>query len=316
MTLSKLGTLFLYTYTIKSAPVSQEIIKIHAASIISSLGPEWKVAPVYAQLKEASSHPTTNGDVRTQAMAVTEVKRRGGKVNTSISGMSGGRPSKHDNGVERGTEGHGSKSLFPPQSGRRSGKEAGLRLASSPAMKRSADAESSDDGSSRPRKKRRPSPPEMGDDSDTTAPPILTNSYPLAASDAESDDEEDDDLSLADTKPLTLRIVSEALPTLSPSGPNGTWKCDDEGCFFIVRDAESEDGKETIRKHFNDHADRLEREALARQEAAQRRLPIDHLLEKLRALGESSRLGQMGGTIDGRVIPEPIKRPRGMAVWE
>lgn len=55
-----------------------------------------------------------------------------------------------------------------------------------------------------------------------------------------------------------------------------------------------------------------------RREAAGRRLPVDHLLEKLRGLGESARLGMgVGGmeeVVGGRMAPERIKRERGMAV--
>jgi hypothetical protein len=84
--------------------------------------------------------------------------------------------------------------------------------------------------------------------------------------------------------------------------------------MFVVGDAESDEGTKKIREHYNEHADRLEREALVRQEAAQRQVPIDHLLEKLRGLGEASRIGDMVEVIGGRVVPEAIKRERGMAV--
>jgi hypothetical protein len=290
---------------------------MNAVSIISGLGSDWKVAPVYTQLKEfASSKAAVNSGLRTQAMAVKEVKRRGGKGGvTSRPNGYPGMPPRQDSEPGR-PEPRGSKSLLPPYSGRRSGKEAGLRLASSPAMKRIADGDSSDDGGSRPGKRRRPSPPEMGDDSDNAAElPILTKSLPNGVSEEEEDEEEDfDDIGTEVKTPVTLKVVTEALPTLSPSGPNGTWTCDREDCVFVVRDAESEESKDIIRKHFNEHADLLEREALARQEAAQRRLPIDHLLEKLRSLGESSRLGGMAEMVGGRMVPEPIKRERSMAV--
>ena len=86
----------------------------------------------------------------------------------------------------------------------------------------------------------------------------------------------------------------------------------------MVRDAESPEGVEKIREHYNEHADRLERETLVRREAAGRRLPIDHLLEKLRGLGESARLemgvGGMEEVLGGGAVPERIKRERGMAV--
>ena len=315
--MSKLGTCFYYAYTLRGEPISQEIIKMNAATIISSLGPEWKISPLYTQLKEfASSKAPVRSDLRTQAMAVTEVKRRGGKGGVSgRSNVGPGKPTRQES--ERGRpESHGSKSLLPPHSGRRSGKEAGLRLASSPAMKRVADGDSSDDDGSRPRKRRRPSPPEMGDESDDASGlPILTESLHTNVSEEEEDDEEtSDDIATEVKIPVTLKVVTEVLPTLSPSGPNGTWTCEREDCVFVVRDAESEEGKEKIRKHFNEHADLLEREVLARQEAAQRRLPIDHLLEKLRSLGESSRLSGMAEIIGGRLVPEPIKRERSMAV--
>ena len=306
MTFSKLGTLFYYAYTLKSEPISQEVIRLNAASVVSSLGPEWKLAPLYAQLKEAASTPSTKSENKTLALSVTEVKRRGNKIVHPRSLRQDSEPKR--------TEAHGSKSLYPPQSGRRSGKEAGLRLASSPATKRLERAESEDDGS-RPRKRRRPSPPEMGDDSDSESSlPVLASVPDIQVESADDDDEEDDEEFLAETNPVvTLRMVTEALPTLSPSGPNGAWSCDREACVFVVREAESEGGKKMIKKHFLEHAETLEREALARQEAAQRKLPIEHLLEKLRGIGEERRVG-MREFIGGRIVPEPIKRERGMAV--
>jgi hypothetical protein len=326
MTLSKLGTLFYYAYTLKSEPVSQEIIKLNAKSILSSLGSEWKVAPIHAQLKEAASKSSAKGEVRMQAMAVTEVKRRGKasmsrKTVSGNDGASGRRESRPDSERDQSPEPHASKSLLPPHGGRRSGKVAGLRLASAPAMKRAAldrDAESPDEDGSRPRKRRRPSPPEMGDDSDSASPPpILSNSFRISPSDSETGEEEDDESSsplLHDEPIISLKMVTESLPTLSPSGPNGAWTCDRQDCPFTVHDAELEEGREKIRAHFTEHADRLQREALVRQEAAPRRLPIDHLLEKLRGLGESARMGGLAEMIGERLVPETIKRERGMAI--
>ena len=317
MTFSKLGTLLYYAYTLKGEPISQELIKLHASSIISSLGREWEAAPVYAQLKEAAAKPSPKGEAKTQAMAITEVKRRGKQSNAiKASAALGRRSSRHDSKREMDSQTHGSKSLPPPQSGRRSGKEAGLRLASSPAMKRvNRGEESSDDDGSRPRKRKRPSTPEIGDDSDISLPPRALHSLSYDHSEEDTVEEAELDLPPAETTPsITLKMVAEALPTLSPSGPNGTWACDREDCAFVVRAAARDEGQARIRAHFGEHAERLEREALARQEAAQRRLPIDHLLEKLRSLGEQARLGAFGEPIARRIVPEPIKRERGSAV--
>jgi hypothetical protein len=232
-----------------------------------------------------------------QAMAVTEVKRRGKasmshKTVSGNDGASGRRESRPDSERDQSPEPHASKSLLPPHGGRRSGKVAGLRLASAPAMKRAAldrDAESPDEDGSRPRKRRRPSPPEMGDDSDSASPPpILSNSFRISPSDSETGEEEDDESSsplLHDEPIISLKMVTESLPTLSPSGPNGAWTCDRQDCPFTVHDA-----------------------------AAPRRLPIDHLLEKLRGLGESARMGGLAEMIGERLVPETIKRERGMAI--
>ena len=312
MTYSKLGTLFYYAYTLKSEPIAQELIRRNASTIISSLGTEWKASPLYAQLSEVASKPTPKSENRTLAMSITEVSRRG-KVSNRSAAPAVGRSSRQDHEKDHA---HGSKSTYPPHSGRRSGKEAGLRLASWPAaVKRLDRAESVEDDGSRPRKRRRPSPPEMGDVSDEDP------SFPaLASMEVENDSEDDgedeeDDVHSAEVKPVfTLKMVTEALPSLAPLGPNRTWTCDREDCVFVVRDAESMEGKEKIMGHFSEHAKQLERQRLVRQEAAQRRLPIAHLLEKLRSIGEESRLEGRREIIGGRLVPEPIKRERGTAV--
>jgi hypothetical protein len=317
MTLSKLGTLFYNKYSIKTASLSQEIIKVHAKAILSSLGPEWKIAPIYSQLTEVASKSTSKNELQSQAMSTTEVKKRREastirKLPTGASayGRRAIRRSEGDSTAEQ----HASKSLLPPYSGRRSGKEAGLRLASSPAVKRDTqDGESSDEDSSRPRKRRRPSPPEMGDndsdvDIDIGSPPaILSNgNEPSSASSNQEDS--------TPSPPLSLNVTTIPLPSLSPTGPNGSWTCDRPSCSFVVRDAESSSGVEKIKVHYTEHAEKLEREALVVQEAKGRRLPVDHLLEKLRSLGESTRLGIGREVVEGREVAVRIKRERGLAV--
>ena len=156
----------------------------------------------------------------------------------------------------------------------------------------------------------------MGEDSDTdmASPPIEAGSEVVGA---DIDQGLDLNLNLRPAPIPSIKLVVQALPTLSGSGPNGAWICSVELCSFVVRDPESEEGKEQIREHFNAHADRLERETLVRKEAAQRRLPIDHLLEKLRSIGESARSEQEAGLgvqmIGGRVVPQPIKRSSSIA---
>lgn len=320
MTLARLGTLFYYKYSLKTVPLSQEIIRVNAKAILSSLDPEWKIAPIYVQLTEAASRPRKD-DLRNQAMSVTEVKKRreASTIRKLPDGATGHgrRTLRTEKSSKLSPEPHASKSLLPPHSGRRSGKEAGLRLASNSAMKRDTmDAGSSDEDSALPaRKRRRPSPPEMGDgDSDMDVPSPLAIPNGTDKED-ESASHSGEDAKIDIPRIPTLKIISTALPSLEPTGPHGSWTCSRPSCSFIVRDAESEKGKEKITEHYNEHADTLERERLVKQEAAGRRLPIDHLLEKLRGLGESSRLREMTQEIiGGRVVPERIKRKGGLAV--
>ena len=326
MTLSKLGTILYYKYSVKSFPLGQEIVKAHAKAILSDLGPEWHNAPIYDQLTASANLQVLNRDIRAQALAVTEIKKRKGANllrKAPAEPALKRRSSRQELETQRSPEPHAAKSILPPLSGRHAGKAARLRLASSPAVKRDALDSSSNDDSSRARKRRRPSPPEMGDDADATPPPpnlAVTWASEAETGGEESGEQDDDDASLLDDKPgLLLSVVVEEQPSLSPAGPNGTWTCERQECVFVVRDAESEAGRELIRAHFNEHEEKVQREALVRREAEQRRLPIDHLLEKLRGLGESAFLdGGMGGIggvgeiIGGRVVPERIKR--GMAV--
>lgn len=78
-----------------------------------------------------------------------------------------------------------------------------------------------------------------------------------------------------ETVPLIVR--AEKIPTESPTGPNGTWRCEEEGCDFIVRSAEEPDGKLLIDKHFQDHADRAEKVNIALAEGTRGNMPIKYV---------------------------------------
>lgn len=68
-----------------------------------------------------------------------------------------------------------------------------------------------------------------------------------------------------DAVPIVFNAFRE--PATQPTGPNGTWVCEQELCGFVVRDAEVEAGLEKIRRHFRDHEHESERLELARAEA-------------------------------------------------
>jgi hypothetical protein len=76
----------------------------------------------------------------------------------------------------------------------------------------------------------------------------------------------------------TVRVVvrAEKVPTMLPSGPNGTWRCEEEGCGYIVRSAQEQEGKDLIAKHFQDHEKRVEKLNLALSEGTRGHMPIKY----------------------------------------
>ncbi|KAK7741027.1 hypothetical protein SLS53_005091 [Cytospora paraplurivora] len=129
----------------------------------------------------------------------------------------------------------------------------------------------------------------------------------------EDDDDEDEEAELSETAPdvltETVRVVvrSEKIPTMLPSGPNGTWKCEELGCSYIVRSAEEDEGKDLIARHYLEHSTRTDKLDLALEEGTRGHMPINHLLEKIRSLGERSQKKEQG-QVDGIEVPRPLKR--------
>ncbi|UNI18935.1 hypothetical protein JDV02_005164 [Purpureocillium takamizusanense] len=105
-------------------------------------------------------------------------------------------------------------------------------------------------------------------------------------------------------EPIPLVIRAEKIPSTVPHGPEGTWLCDQDGCDYIVRGGD--DCQTRIRDHFRDHEQQLERVSLAVTESRGGHMPINHLLEKIKRLGDRSQQHQADAT--GLAVPQPIKR--------
>lgn len=75
-----------------------------------------------------------------------------------------------------------------------------------------------------------------------------------------------------ETVPIVVR--AEKVPTLSPTGPNGTWRCEEDGCDHIVRAADEPEAKRLIEEHFQEHTKRAEKINLALAEGTRGHLPI------------------------------------------
>ncbi|KAK4670356.1 uncharacterized protein QC763_210970 [Podospora pseudopauciseta] len=110
----------------------------------------------------------------------------------------------------------------------------------------------------------------------------------------------DDPASLLPLPAGASRIViqAERLPTLSPSGPNGSWVCPNEECGYVVRSADEPGAQEIIEEHFRAHEYNTQKIDLALTEGRRGHLPIDNLLAKIREKGKESlkkKRGVLGG---------------------
>jgi hypothetical protein len=216
-----------------------------------------------------------------------------------------------------------------PKRGRTAGKVSALRLKSwSKKRLRSDSQHSGDESPSSKIAKKSHDLEEEGDAMDEAE----------GASSAEGEDEEEGDgVSLKDDEEdVKIVVRAENIPTMVPTGPNGTWVCDQEECGYIVRAADEEDCKDRIREHFTSHQQQSEQITLAMKEGMGRHLPIryvsfpgsnhsfsldesttlrpfrakiasSHLLDKIRSLGEKKAApGQV--ELNGVILTQPIKR--------
>ncbi|OAA37725.1 hypothetical protein BBO_07433 [Beauveria brongniartii RCEF 3172] len=120
------------------------------------------------------------------------------------------------------------------------------------------------------------------------------------SSDSSSEREMTDD----QDKPAQLTILAEKLPDPMPTGFQGAWACDQQDCDFIARGGGDDELDNRIAAHLQEHEQLVDRMQLAVSES-RGLLPINHLLEKLKQLGE----GVQGLTdSQGNVAPRPIER--------
>lgn len=241
-------------------PVCKEVIHFYAKALAASLPSKWYDSPFFAYLQEQRNKPWEPEHLTRNTVALQLVRRKK-KKHTATPRSRNGR--------------------LDPIPGR--GQGAGKHFPGTP----------------RPSSALRPGPsakrPMSYDDEDGDGrPPKLPRTSPDSDSDEEvdSDDEEVDNSSDhavatqsgANTTPVpivpteTVRIVvrAERIPTMSPSGPNGTWKCEEEGCNYIVRSAEEPEGKALIENHYQEHTDRVKKISLALAEGTRGHLPIKY----------------------------------------
>ncbi|KAI1072486.1 hypothetical protein LB507_003229 [Fusarium sp. FIESC RH6] len=118
---------------------------------------------------------------------------------------------------------------------------------------------------------------------------------------------EDEPTSSTSEEPIKIFLRADNIPTTVPRGPDETWVCEEDDCGYVVRGGEIRDCHERIRQHFNEHERQMNRVHLAMTEGSRGHLPVNHLMDKLKKLGEASQADEQL-TIDKIVLPQRIKR--------
>ncbi|KAB5575820.1 hypothetical protein GE09DRAFT_605637 [Coniochaeta sp. 2T2.1] len=313
-------------YKISQYATAEEILEYYSKDLVENLDPKWHGSPFWDWLLEVSKNPPAALQSTTLDKMPHHLTRRGHRAPIAAAAPATRPPpnleikSKRQPSQEADLDSDDDESSGRP---RYAGK-GGLRLQSASKKRTSADMMDSDTPVSgrRARKAAKTSHyinPEdhedIFDDDDESA------TSDAASPQAEEDvDEQDDPDGLSMPAPRdAVRVVvhAEKLPSMSPTGPNGTWVCDQEDCGYVVRAAEEAAGRKKIQQHFQEHEAATQKTALAMAEAERRgRMPIkyayfppvllivNHLLEKIQRMGrEKDR-----ETVNGEVVPLPIKR--------
>ncbi|KAI3400841.1 hypothetical protein diail_1530 [Diaporthe ilicicola] len=243
--------------TIKTYAAPREITHFYASSLLKELPPKWNPSPFRDWLTRVVDQPW-EPNILTREQIPSQCVRRKKKDKS-------GPKSKEDRENEVYPRGAGKR--WPPST--LTPRPAALRPGAS--AKRPA-VYHSDDDDERARKAARTAQDLEAEEEDEDS----------------RDDSEDEDADDTSDAPLTtptpalpietsrLVIRAERIPSMSPSGPNATWRCEEDGCNYIVRSPEEAEGKGLIEKHFKDHTKQAEKMNLALSEGTRGHLPIKY----------------------------------------
>ncbi|AEO56936.1 hypothetical protein MYCTH_2302469 [Thermothelomyces thermophilus ATCC 42464] len=255
----------------------KDILAYYAKDLLPRLGPEWKGTMSYQWLADAAKRPWKPTEPMDPDKIPAQTLRRE-KSSATSKASSTTRPAtqlppainlkaktksalQHDSD----SEAEFADLYAGPQRGRsRSGKAATLRLATSSKKRPRSDLDDQANGGHRSAK--------------TAKVNHLISDEDDLEDDVEDKETGDDEVAageetLVDSRlPVpegAVRVVvhAERLPTTVPSGPDGTWTCDQEGCTYVVRSADEQEAQDLIREHFRDHEAQAEKISLAVRES-------------------------------------------------
>ncbi|KAF2111359.1 hypothetical protein BDV96DRAFT_582045 [Lophiotrema nucula] len=106
-------------------------------------------------------------------------------------------------------------------------------------------------------------------------------------------------------------VISTPLPTFSANGPGDSWICTFDGCSHKVYGASTDVGRSLIKEHTEDHSKGRVREiGLLLREEEKLRLPVSHLIKRIRQMAERQDPLFPGMNGAGPAMrPQPIERP-------
>jgi hypothetical protein len=265
---SKINSAVFFKCRIRHYSVAKDIIAYYAGELLPRLGAEWKDTPWYHWLEDAAKRPWVPSSEQTEldkipAMTMRRVKM-GPRSGSSTKPATQLPPAinlkiKAKSAVPEESE---SEDEFADlralaQRSRRSGKGATLRLATSAKKRPHSELDDQTSGSRRGRKSAKinhhlSEDDELEDADDTSDEDVASGEEAILGS----------HLPLPEG---AVRVVvhAEPLPATSPSGPDGTWTCGEEGCTYVVRSADEQDAQDLIQAHFRDHEAQAEKINLA-----------------------------------------------------
>ena len=249
---------------------AKEVVRYYSRELLPRLGPEWIGSPWYEWLKETAKQPWTGSDLTEEDDIPAQTLRRikmvkaapSSKPTTQLPPSLGLKANPKQAAQHEAEEDSDDDLAGLRVRGRRSGKGATLRLVSSSKKRPPPDLDDEVGGRGRGAKSLKTSHyasdeiENMDDDEEST-------------DDDEADDAREFDATANALPEGAVRVVvhAERLPTASPSGPSGTWTCEQEGCTYVVRSADEQDAQELIQEHFRHHEAEAEKINLAVQES-------------------------------------------------
>jgi hypothetical protein len=250
---------------------AKHVLAYYAKDLVPRIGAEWKGGPWYEWLQTAARQPWAPPEYLKPEDVPDQTLRRAksapkqasvaARPATQLPPTINLKGSSTKTAERDDSEGESEDDFVTPVRGRRSGKNAGLRLVSSSQKRPHPDLGDQPGGGSRRGRKSAKLSHQVSDEDDEM-------------DDAEDSSDEDlaEEPAVGSRLPLpegAVRVVvhAERIPTTSPSGPDGTWTCDQEGCAYVVRSANEQAAQEQIQAHFRDHTAQAEKINLAVKES-------------------------------------------------